>query len=313
MVKNVLPAENLENLEIKIENLAKQGKTPLVIFEKETGVLGIIAVKDVIRENSKKAIAQLEKLGIKTLMLTGDNNLTAKVIAKEAGIDEVIAEVLPEGKEVVIKKLQETGKNVSMVGDGINDALPLTRADTGVAIGAGTDVAIESASVILVKNDLLDFVNAIKLSKAIIKNIKQNLFWAFFYNIIGIPLAAGVFASSLGWRLNPMFGAAAMGLSSVFVVTNALRLGTIKLNKNKNKLTEEGKKMESRKVEIVIDGMACSHCSGRVEQALNALEGVTATVDLAQKTAFLTVTSDITNEKLSASVADCGYKVVEIK
>lgn len=313
LVKNVLPAENLENLEIKIENLAKQGKTPLVIFEKETGVLGIIAVKDVIRENSKKAIAQLEKLGIKTLMLTGDNNLTAKVIAKEAGIDEVIAEVLPEGKEVVIKKLQETGKNVSMVGDGINDALPLTRADTGVAIGAGTDVAIESASVILVKNDLLDFVNAIKLSKAIIKNIKQNLFWAFFYNIIGIPLAAGVFASSLGWRLNPMFGAAAMGLSSVFVVTNALRLGTIKLNKNKNKLTEEGKKMESRKVEIVIDGMACSHCSGRVEQALNALEGVTATVDLAQKTAFLTVTSDITNEKLSESVADCGYKVVEIK
>ena len=275
--------------------------------------MGIIAVKDVIRENSKKAIAQLEKLGIKTLMLTGDNNLTAKVIAKEAGIDEVLAEVLPEGKEVVIKKLQEIGKNVSMVGDGINDALPLTRADTGVAIGAGTDVAIESASVILVKNDLLDFVNAIKLSKAIIKNIKQNLFWAFFYNIIGIPLAAGVFASSLGWRLNPMFGAAAMGLSSVFVVTNALRLGTIKLNKNKNKLTEEGKKMESRKVEIVIDGMACSHCSGRVEQALNALEGVTATVDLAQKTAFLTVTSDITNEKLSAIVADCGYKVVEIK
>ena len=229
----------------------------------------------------------------------------------------MIAGVLPEGKEEVIRKLQETGKNVSMVGDGINDAPPLTRADTGVAIGAGTDVAIESASVILVKNDLLDFVNAIKLSKAVIKNIKQNLFWAFFYNSIGIPLAAGVFASSLGWRLNPMFGAAAMGLSSVFVVTNALRLkffkGIKKPETDINETIERSNEMDSRKVEIVIDGMACSHCSGRVEQALNALEGVTATVDLAQKTAFVTVTGDVSNDKLSATVTDCGYTVVEVK
>ena len=309
--------EKIQKLEEKLNILSKEGKTPLIIFEKQSGVLGIIGVKDVIRKTSKEAMAELKKLDIETVMLTGDNQETAKVIAKEAGMDKVIAGVLPEGKEEVIRKLQETGKNVSMVGDGINDAPPLTRADTGVAIGAGTDVAIESASVILVKNDLLDFVNAIKLSKAVIKNIKQNLFWAFFYNSIGIPLAAGVFASSLGWRLNPMFGAAAMGLSSVFVVTNALRLkffkGIKKPETDINETIERSNEMDSRKVEIVIDGMACSHCSGRVEQALNALEGVSATVDLAQKTAFVTVTGDVSNDKLSATVTDCGYTVVEVK
>ena len=196
LVKEILGEnEKIQKLEEKLNILSKEGKTPLIIFEKQSGVLGIIGVKDIIRKTSKEAMAELKKLDIETVMLTGDNQETAKVIAKEAGIDKVIAGVLPEGKEEVIRKLQETGKNVSMVGDGINDAPPLTRADTGVAIGAGTDVAIESASVILVKNDLLDFVNAIKLSKAVIKNIKQNLFWAFFYNSIGIPLAAGVFAS----------------------------------------------------------------------------------------------------------------------
>ena len=319
--------EKIQKLEEKLNILSREGKTPLIIFENQDGILGIIGVKDVIRKTSKEAMAELKKLDIETVMLTGDNQETAKVIAKEAGIDKVIAGVLPEGKEEVIRKLQETGKNVSMVGDGINDAPPLTRADTGVAIGAGTDVAIESASVILVKNDLLDFVNAIKLSKAVIKNIKQNLFWAFFYNSIGIPLAAGVFASSLGWRLNPMFGAAAMGLSSVFVVTNALRLKFFKgikksetdtnenldINQNFTETIERSNEMDSRKVEIVIDGMACGHCSGRVEQALNALEGVSATVDLAQKTAFVTVTGDVSNDKLSATVTDCGYTVVEVK
>ena len=318
LVKEILGEnEKIQKLEEKLNILSKEGKTPLIIFQKQSGVLGIIGVKDVIRKTSKEAMAELKKLDIETVMLTGDNQETAKVIAKEAGIDKVIAGVLPEGKEEVIRKLQETGKNVSMVGDGINDAPPLTRADTGVAIGAGTDVAIESASVILVKNDLLDFVNAIKLSKAVIKNIKQNLFWAFFYNSIGIPLAAGVFASSLGWRLNPMFGAAAMGLSSVFVVTNALRLkffkGIKKPETDINETIERSNEMDSRKVEIVIDGMACSHCSGRVEQALNALEGVSATVDLAQKTAFVTVTGDVSNDKLSATVTDCGYTVVEVK
>ena len=318
MVKEILGEnEKIQKLEEKLNILSKEGKTPLIIFQKQSGVLGIIGVKDVIRKTSKEAMAELKKLDIETVMLTGDNQETAKVIAKEAGMDKVIAGVLPEGKEEVIRKLQETGKNVSMVGDGINDAPPLTRADTGVAIGAGTDVAIESASVILVKNDLLDFVNAIKLSKAVIKNIKQNLFWAFFYNSIGIPLAAGVFASSLGWRLNPMFGAAAMGLSSVFVVTNALRLkffkGIKKPETDINETIERSNEMDSRKVEIVIDGMACSHCSGRVEQALNALEGVSATVDLAQKTAFVTVTGDVSNDKLSATVTDCGYTVVEVK
>ena len=315
--ENLGENEKIQKLEEKLNILSKEGKTPLIIFEKQSGVLGIIGVKDIIRKTSKEAMAKLKKLDIETVMLTGDNQETAKVIAKEAGMDKVIAGVLPEGKEEVIRKLQETGKNVSMVGDGINDAPPLTRADTGVAIGAGTDVAIESASVILVKNDLLDFVNAIKLSKAVIKNIKQNLFWAFFYNSIGIPLAAGVFASSLGWRLNPMFGAAAMGLSSVFVVTNALRLkffkGIKKPETDINETIERRNEMDSRKVEIVIDGMACSHCSGRVEQALNALEGVSATVDLAQKTAFVTVTGDVSNDKLSATVTDCGYTVVEVK
>jgi Cu+-exporting ATPase len=278
----------------------------------------------------------LKELDIETVMLTGDNEKTAQVIAKEAGIDKVIAGVLPAEKEAVIRDLQKSLKNVSMVGDGINDAPPLTRANTGIAIGAGTDVAIESADIILVRNDLFDFVNAIKLSKAVIKNIKENLFWAFFYNAIGIPLAAGVFASTLGWRLNPMFGAAAMGLSSVFVVSNALRLrffkgiekskteekqnnnlnfsmDSVKIEEIETRNQERSNIMDSRKVEIVIDGMACGHCSGRVEQALNALEGVSASVDLGQKTAFVTVTSDITDEKLSATVTDCGYKVVEVK
>ena len=328
--------EGFLKIQERLNILSEEGKTPLIIFEENQGILGIIGVKDLIRKTSKEAMKVLKELDIETVMLTGDNEKTAQVIAKEAGIDKVIAGVLPAEKEAVIRDLQKSLKNVSMVGDGINDAPPLTRANTGIAIGAGTDVAIESADIILVRNDLFDFVNAIKLSKAVIKNIKENLFWAFFYNAIGIPLAAGVFASTLGWRLNPMFGAAAMGLSSVFVVSNALRLrffkgiekskteekqnnnlnfsmDSVKIEEIETRNQERSNIMDSRKVEIVIDGMACGHCSGRVEQALNALEGVSASVDLGQKTAFVTVTSDITDEKLSATVTDCGYKVVEVK
>lgn len=328
--------EGFLKIQERLNILSEEGKTPLIIFEENQGILGLIGVKDLIRKNSKEAMKVLKELDIETVMLTGDNEKTAQVIAKEAGIDKVIAGVLPAEKEAVIRDLQKSLKNVSMVGDGINDAPPLTRANTGIAIGAGTDVAIESADIILVRNDLFDFVNAIKLSKAVIKNIKENLFWAFFYNAIGIPLAAGVFASTLGWRLNPMFGAAAMGLSSVFVVSNALRLrffkgiekskteekqnnnlnnsmDSVKIEEIETRNQERSNIMDSRKVEIVIDGMACGHCSGRVEQALNALEGVSASVDLGQKTAFVTVTSDITDEKLSATVTDCGYKVVEVK
>ena len=328
--------EGFLKIQERLNILSEEGKTPLIIFEENQGILGLIGVKDLIRKNSKEAMKVLKELDIETVMLTGDNEKTAQVIAKEAGIDKVIAGVLPAEKEAIIRDLQQALKNVSMVGDGINDAPPLTRANTGIAIGAGTDVAIESADIILVRNDLFDFVNAIKLSKAVIKNIKENLFWAFFYNAIGIPLAAGVFASTLGWRLNPMFGAAAMGLSSVFVVSNALRLrffkgiekskteekqnnnfnnsmDSVKIEEIETRDQERSNIMDSRKVEIVIDGMACGHCSGRVEQALNALEGVSASVDLGQKTAFVTVTSDITDEKLSATVTDCGYKVVEVK
>ena len=328
--------EGFLKIQERLNILSEEGKTPLIIFEENQGILGLIGVKDLIRKNSKEAMKVLKELDIETVMLTGDNEKTAQVIAKEAGIDKVIAGVLPAEKEAVIRDLQKSLKNVSMVGDGINDAPPLTRANTGIAIGAGTDVAIESADIILVRNDLFDFVNAIKLSKAVIKNIKENLFWAFFYNAIGIPLAAGVFASTLGWRLNPMFGAAAMGLSSVFVVSNALRLrffkgiekskteekqnnnfnnsmDSVKIEEIETRNQERSNIMDTRKVEIVIDGMACGHCSGRVEQALNALEGVSASVDLGQKTAFVTVTSDITDEKLSATVTDCGYTVVEVK
>ena len=311
-------SQNITLLENKLNQLSSNGKTPLVIFEKTHGILGILGVKDVIRENSKEAISQLKKLGIETVMLTGDNKVTAQVIGNEAGLDKVVAELLPEDKEKVIRDFQKAKKTVAMIGDGLNDAPALTRADTGVAIGAGTDVAIESASVILVRNDLLDFVDSILLSKAVIKNIKQNLFWAFFYNSIGIPLAAGVFVSALGWRLNPMFGAAAMGLSSVFVVTNALRLKFFKgINKSditqKNNNPDRSEKMDTRDVEILIDGMACGHCSGRVEQALNAMEGVSATVDLAKKTAFVKVNGNVTNEELSNTVSNCGYTVLEVK
>jgi cation transport ATPase len=287
-------------------------------------VLGLIAVADVVKPTSKAAIERFAQLGLEVIMLTGDNRQTAGAIQKKLGLTEVIAEVLPEDKEAKIRALQSVGKKVAMVGDGINDAPALARADIGIAIGAGTDVAIEAADIILAKNDLLDAVAAIRLSKAVIRNIKQNLFWALFYNSLGIPLAAGVFYNWLGWKLNPMFGAAAMSMSSVFVVSNALRLkrfrpfppstgaetaslpvdsGIIKNSKGVSLMTKT----------MVIDGMSCPHCSGRVEKALNALEGVTATVDLARKTATITLTGEVGDLALKNAVTAAGYMVVELK
>jgi len=210
------------------DTLAEEGKTPLY-FADENKLIGVIAAADVVKPSSPEAVEKLKSMGIDVVMLTGDNKRTAEAIRKQLNIDKVVAEVLPQDKENVIRSIQETGKKVAMVGDGINDAPALVRADVGMAIGAGTDIAIESADIVLIKNDLRSVVTAIKLSKATLRNIKQNLFWAFFYNILGIPLAAGLFYSILGWKLSPMFGAAAMSLSSVFVVTNALRLKFLKL------------------------------------------------------------------------------------
>ena len=240
-------------------------------------------------------------------MLTGDNEKAAKYIASLAGIDNVISEVLPNEKEAEIRRLKEQGHKVAMIGDGINDAPALVRADSGIAIGAGTDVAIESAGIILVRNDLRDAVNALRLSKAVMRNIKQNLFWAFFYNTLGIPLAAGAFYGLLGIKLSPMIGSAAMGLSSVCVVSNALRLRFFK-----TKYKSGGNGM-SKKIEIVIDGMMCSHCSGRVEQALNAVEGVSATVNLEKKTAYIEAADSVSDDVLKAAVTNAGYTVVSVK
>jgi heavy metal translocating P-type ATPase len=301
--------------------LAEKGKTPLY-FGDETKVLGIIAVADVVKPTSKAAIQDLEAMGIEVFMLTGDNQKTAAAIQKQLGMGQVISEVMPEDKEQKIRALQSAGKKVAMIGDGINDAPALARADVGIAIGAGTDVAIESADIVLMKGDLLDAVAAIQLSKAVIRNIKQNLFWALFYNSLGIPLAAGLFYTWLGWKLNPMFGAAAMSVSSVFVVSNALRLRRFQpayprldVGAPHNGINRiENKKGENTMTKtMMIDGMTCSHCSGRVEKALNALDGVTATVDLAQKTATITLSKEVSDDLLISTVTEAGYTVVELK
>lgn len=265
------------------------------------------------------------QMGIDVVMLTGDNKRTANTIASQLGI-QAIAEVLPQDKEMEVRRLQESGKKVAMIGDGINDAPALTRADVGIAIGAGTDVAMESADIVLMKSDLLDAVTAVQLSHATIKNIKQNLFWAFFYNCCGIPLAAGVFYSVLGWKLNPMFAAAAMSFSSAFVVGNALRLRlftpthqahsaektaqVIEQKDEKNIPNEEDVKM--KKV-LKIEGMMCSHCTGRVDKALNDMDGVKATVSLEGKSAEVELTKDISDEALVKAVTDAGYEVVDIQ
>jgi len=295
------------------EQFAEEGKTPL-FFAKGMELLGIIAVADTIKEDSPEAIRQLQNMGIHVVMLTGDNEMTAKAIGKQAGVDEVIAGVLPEGKEAVIRSLKAKGK-VAMVGDGINDAPALTRADIGIAIGAGTDVAIDAADVVLMKSRLTDVAAAIRLSRATLTNIHQNLFWAFFYNAIGIPLAAGLWIPVFGWELNPMFGAAAMSLSSFCVVTNALRLNLFQVYR-----TDKDKKIKQRKEEkimektLTIEGMMCPHCSGRVKEALEANEAIAdAVVSHETGTAIVTLAAEISDEALAQIVVDAGYKVTEVK
>lgn len=294
------------------QRLAEEGKTPL-FFAKDGKLIGIIAVADVIKEDSPQAVKELQNMGIRVVMLTGDNERTAKAIGREAGVDEVIAGVLPDGKESVILKLQEQGK-VAMVGDGINDAPALTRADIGIAIGAGTDVAIDAADVVLMKSRLSDVPAAIRLSRATLKNIHENLFWAFIYNVIGIPLAAGVWIPLFNWQLNPMFAAAAMSLSSFCVVTNALRLNfldirsTKKDKKVKNKQIKENETMEKT---LKIEGMMCGHCEAHVKKALEALSEVDeAIVSHEAGTAVVKLNSKVADDVLEKAVEDEGYKVV---
>lgn len=307
---------DISNYEKTINNLADEGKTPL-IFANDKDVIGIIAVADVEKESSKEAIEKFKSMGIDVVMLTGDNERTAKAVQKRLSIPKVIAQVLPDEKEKKVAQIQKEGKKVAMVGDGINDAPALAKADVGIAIGAGTDVAIESADIVLMKNSLLDAVNAIKLSKAVIKNIKENLFWAFFYNSIGIPLASGLFYSALGWKLNPMFCAAAMSLSSVCVVTNALRLKFVKLNNIKeinNKEKGEEIKMSNNEKQLIINGMMCQHCSMTVEKKLKEIDGVeSCNVDLDKKTAYVSLSKEVSDETFKNVITDAGYELVEVK
>ena len=305
-----------ENMKKKSEALAKSGKTPLFFAENEKFV-GIIAVADMIKEDSPLAIRELQNMGIHVVMLTGDNERTAKAIGKEAGVDEVIAGVLPDGKESVIRKLKEKGK-VAMVGDGINDAPALTRADMGIAIGAGTDVAIDAADVVLMKSRLSDVPAAIRLSRATLRNIHENLFWAFFYNVIGIPLAMGLWIPVFGWKLNPMFGAAAMSLSSFCVVSNALRLNffDIRRSDRDKKIKAKihiNKKKESNTMEktLKVEGMMCPHCEAAVKKALEAIDGVSvAEADHVKGTATVTLTKDVPTEVLKKAIEDKDYKVI---
>lgn len=294
---------------IKAEQLAENGKTPLY-FSQGNKLLGVIAVADVIKEDSPQAIKELRNMGIKVVMLTGDNTKTANAIGKQAGVDEVIAGVLPDGKEKVIRELKTHGK-VAMVGDGINDAPALTTADVGIAIGAGTDIAIDAADIVLMKSTLSDVPATIRLGRKTLRNIHENLFWAFIYNIIGIPLAAGLFIPIFGWRLNPMFGAAAMSLSSFCVVTNALRLNFVNIHsskRDKKTKTKETKKMTKT---MKIEGMMCPHCEARVKQVLEALPEVDSAVASHEKgTAELVLNKEISDEILKKIVEEQGYKVI---
>ena len=318
-------AEVSESIKAQAERLAEEGKTPL-FFAREGKLLGIIAVADTIKTDSPEAIRQLKNMGIHVVMLTGDNERTARAIGAKAGVDEVIAGVLPDGKESVIRSLKEIGKKVAMVGDGINDAPALTRADIGIAIGAGTDIAIDAADVVLMKSRLSDVPAAIRLSRATLRNIHENLFWAFFYNVIGIPLAAGVWIPIFHWQLNPMFGAAAMSLSSFCVVTNALRLNLFRMHdagrdhKRKSaigiELIENSKKMEEKKMTktMKIEGMMCGHCEATVKKALEALPEVTeAAVSHEAGTAVVTMTAGVSDETLTKTVEALDYKVVSVQ
>ena len=308
-----------KEMDKKAQELAEQGKTPL-LFAKNDKLLGIIAVADVIKEESGQAVKELHDMGVRVVMLTGDNERTAKAIGRQAGVDEVIAGVLPDGKEAVIRKLKESGK-VAMVGDGINDAPALTRADIGIAIGAGTDIAIDAADIVLMKSRLTDVSAAIRLSRATLRNIHENLFWAFFYNIIGIPLAAGVWIQLFGWTLNPMFGAAAMSLSSFCVVTNALRLNLFKVydashdrkrvKKHDNNKNSKGEKNMEKTLNI--EGMMCGHCEARVKKALEALAQVDeAVVSHESGTAVVKLNVDVDNAVLKEAVEAQDYKVTGI-
>lgn len=311
----------LEGLDSAAAEWANQGKTPLY-FSREGRMLGLIALEDEVKPTSRAAIDAMKAMGMKVVMLTGDNKATAAAIQRRMGISRVVAEVMPQDKEEEVRRLQAEGHKVAMIGDGINDAPALARADVGIAIGAGTDVAIESADIVLMKSDLMDAVTAVQLSRATIRNIKQNLFWAFFYNSVGIPLAAGVFYGLLGWKLNPMFGAAAMSLSSVCVVSNALRLKLFKpkfpaaspagREDSLETVTQKLEGEKNMKKTMIVEGMSCGHCSARVEKALNALEGVKATVDLESKTAAIETTGAVTDEQLKAAVVEAGYEVASL-
>ena len=301
-----------ETIKKEAQTLAGEGKTPL-FFAKGGRLAGIIAVADTIKEDSPKAVKELQNMGIHVVMLTGDNERTAKAVGAQAGVDEVIAGVLPDGKESVIRSLKSKGK-VAMVGDGINDAPALTRADIGIAIGAGTDVAIDAADVVLMKSRLSDVPAAIRLSRATLRNIHENLFWAFFYNIIGIPLAMGVWIPLFGWQLNPMFGAAAMSLSSFCVVSNALRLNFFDMYRSdRDKKIKEKKKKETKTMEktLKVEGMMCEHCEARVKKALEAVPGVeSAVASHKDGTAVVTLSQDVPYETLKKAVEDQDYKVI---
>ncbi len=306
---------NISNdISSRADSLSEEGKTPL-FFMKGDKLLGIIAVADVIKEESPQAIKQLQNMGIKVVMLTGDNERTAKAVGKLAGVDEVIAGVMPDGKEKVVAELKKQGK-VLMVGDGINDAPALTRADIGMAIGSGTDIAIDAADVVFMKSKLTDVPAAVRLSRKTLRNIHENLFWAFIYNVIGIPLAAGVWIPLLGWQLNPMFGAAAMSLSSFCVVTNALRLNFFDITnpKKDRKIKYKSKKDDNAMTKTMkIDGMMCSHCEGRVKQSLEGLAQVSqAEVSHEKGTAVVTLTAEVSNDVLKKTVEDQGYNVISI-
>ena len=320
----IFPMTKGENkdIDIKTAELSRQGKTP-VFFARNDKLLGIVAVADAIREDSARAVAELKGMGIHVVMLTGDNEMTAGAIADKAMVDEVIAQVKPDGKEAVIRELMKHGK-VAMVGDGINDAPALTGADVGIAIGAGTDIAIDAADVVLMKSSVLDVAAAIRISRAVIRNIHENLFWAFFYNVIGIPLAAGCYVAAFGWTLNPMFGAAAMGLSSFCVVSNALRLNLVKPHSSKKdkrikdpvtgvlikKETAVNDIMEGkREMKIRVNGMMCGHCEAHVKKALEAIEGIeTAAASHEENTVTITNTKDVDEALIKAAVEEAGYE-----
>ena len=307
--------EGITNVpEEKLDDLASQGKTP-ILFAKDGKVCGIIAMADVVKPTSAEAIRRFKKMGLSVVMLTGDNELTAAAVCEKIGIDSYVAGVLPQDKEKEVARLQGEGHSVIMIGDGINDAPALTRADFGMAIGAGTDIAMESADAVLIKSDLLDAVSAVRLSRATIRNIKQNLFWAFFYNVVCIPIAAGVLYPGLGIRLTPMIGSAAMGLSSVFVVFNALRLKFFKSEEytvqEDNKTENKGDKKMER--EITIEGMSCQHCVKAAAKALSSIEGVSdVKVDLETKKAVFTADESVTDDMIKEVISEEGYEVTEI-